>query len=368
MKSIHVQIVQHLKPGGIETMCLDFCQQTDVRVFVISLEGTLEQSLRQWPRLEPFRQRLFFLNKQPGWSLTCLWRLIGLLRRLKPSVVHTHHIGPMIYGGAAARWCQVAQWVHTEHDAWHLNDRKHRFLVGRWFAWFKPILVADALAVSQRLISLYPKTPCHVIENGINTQQFTIGSQQLARRQLGLPSNTHIVGCAARLHPVKGHLTLIQALKLLPSNVHLALAGSGELLGTLQAFCAKQGLADRVHFLGHLDEMALFYQALDVFCLASDHEGMPLSALEAQACGKYVVLTDVGGCRQCVGPDCGLLVPPKKPDLLANALAKMLQQSACTEPRRYVVQKRSLLAMLQRYQQLLHRQPMMIGGSHELTD
>lgn len=353
MNKVQVQIVQHLKPGGIETLSLEFCQQPDVTVYLISLEGNKAESLAQWPRLKPFARRLFFLNKKPGWSASCIWKLTQLLRELQPQRVHTHHIGSMIYGGLAARLAGVPELIHTEHDAWHLESSKRRWLVRACLQFLRPTLVADAQAVAHRIAEFFPKRPCEVIENGINTEVFTIGSQQLARRALGLPQGVPMIGCAARLQPVKGHITLLKAMQKLPNHVHLALAGSGPLQDELQQFCRDHQLAHRVHFLGHIDQMPLFYQALDLFCLSSDHEGMPLSALEAQACGKHVVLTDVGGCRQCVGPDSGLLVPPRQPSALAEALGVMLGKSACTEPRRYVVQQRSVDVMLQRYQQLL---------------
>lgn len=352
MKAVHVQIVQHLKPGGIETLSLEFLQQKDVTVYLVSLEGNKKSSLEQWPKLKEHQYRIYFLNKQPGWSLACLWRLYRLLRRLRADVVHTHHIGPMLYGGLAARLNGIKKLIHTEHDAWHLENARHRWIVSACLTWLRPILVADAAAVAQRICQLFPGQPCQVIENGVNTNTFAIGSREMARRHLKLPQEVLLIGCAARFHPVKGHQTLLAALRQLPANVHLALAGSGPLLENLQTYCKEHQLTPRVHFLGHLDDMKTFYQALDLFCLASDQEGMPLSALEAQACGKHVVLTDVGGCRQCIGPQSGLLVPAAQPAMLAKALAVMLTKTACTAPRSYVVAQHSVAVMLNRYLQL----------------
>lgn len=362
MKHVQVQIVQHLRPGGIETLSLEFCQQSNTKVVLISLEGTKKQALKDWPRLKPFADQLYFLNKKPGLSLRCLWRLMSVLRFLKPLVVHTHHIGPMLYGGLATRLSTKAALVHTEHDAWHLSIPRHKTIVGICLKLFRPKLVADAQAVASQLSKYFPSYPCHVIENGINTRLFDMGSQQAARRELELPQHVRLIGCAARLQPVKGHMTLLKAMTLLPQQVHLALAGDGPLREQLQQFCRHHGLSERVHFLGHLDAMPAFYQALDVFCLPSHQEGMPLSALEAQACGKPVVLTDVGGCSHCIGPGSGELVPPADPNLMAKALLSMLNRSASTVSRTYVVQHRSVDAMLRRYQQLAGVSSQMVGG------
>lgn len=362
MRNVQVQIVQHLRPGGIETLSLEFCQQSQTKVYLISLEGTKKQALKDWPRLIPFADQLFFLNKAPGFSLKCLWRLMSLLRHLKPDMVHTHHIGPLLYGGLATRLSGLAKLVHTEHDAWHLDLPRHKTIVGSCLRLLKPILVADAQAVAEQFSARFPGYECHVIENGINTRMFNLGSQQLARREFNLPQQVRLIGCAARLQPVKGHLTLLKAMILLPQRIHLALAGDGPLFDKLQQFCYQNNLSNRVHFLGHVEKMPAFYQALDVFCLPSDQEGMPLSALEAQACGKPVVLTDVGGCHQCIGPDSGVLVPPAEPDALAIAIVAMLNRSASTTSRTYIVQHRSVDVMLQRYQQLAGLTPNMAGG------
>lgn len=361
MKTVQVQIVQHLKPGGIEALSLEFCQQTDVVVYVVSLEGSKDQALAQWPRLKEFSSQLIFLNKAPGTSLRCVWALVKLLRRLGANLVHTHHIGPLLYGGLAARLAGIRH-LHTEHDAWHLDLPRHSNITGFCLRWLKPIVVADAEAVAVQFAQHFPDYPCQVIENGINTERFTIASQQVARRQLGLPQKVQLIGCAARLHPVKGHITLLQALLHVPQQVHLVLAGTGEMADTLQQFCQTNGLSERVHFLGHVDQMPMFYQSLDLFCLPSLHEGMPLSALEAQSCGKHVVLTDVGGCKHCITATSGLLVPPNAPIPLAKALQTMLQQSASTAPRTYVVQQRSVALMLQRYKTLGTAETLLVGG------
>lgn len=351
MKPVHIQIVQHLKPGGIETLSLEFCQQTDVIVYVISLEGEKEQAIKAWPRLAEFSPHLLFLNKAPGTSLRCVWTLVRLIRQLKAELVHTHHIGPLLYGGLAARLAGIRH-LHTEHDAWHLDLPRHSRITGFCLSWLHPIVVADADAVAMQFSQHFPDYPCQVIENGINTERFAIASQQVARRKFGLPHQVQLIGCAARLHPVKGHLTLLQALLHLPQQVHVTLAGTGEMADTLKQFCRTHQLNERVHFLGHVDQMPMFYQSLDIFCLSSLYEGMPLSALEAQSCGKHVVLTEVGGCKQCIGPDSGLLVPPNDPVQLAKALHTMLQRSASTAPRTYIVQQRSVAAMLHRYRTL----------------
>jgi glycosyltransferase involved in cell wall biosynthesis len=132
----------------------------------------------------------------------------------------------------------------------------------------------------------------------------------------------------------------------------LVLAGEGEYRNELESYIKTQGLKNRVILLGNLDSMVYFYQSLDVFCMASLNEGLPLSPLEAQACGIPVVLTDVGGCREACCPKSGLMIPAKDSTALAWAIRKTLKKIECKEmisPRQFVCEQRNFINMLDKY-------------------
>ncbi|MGX5834476.1 glycosyltransferase [Aeromonas piscicola] len=354
-----VQIVQHLQPGGLETMVLNLTQASpaDQPVHIISLEGRKEDVLRAWPALHPFAGNIHCLEKPAGWSLAALWRLTRLLYQLKPSAVHTHHLGPMLYGGLASRLAQVPTLVHTEHDAWYLDDPHLRMLALLGLRAFKPILVADATPVANQLLARLGKLSPTVIPNGIDEQRFAPGAAALARQEMGLPQEVKLIGCAARLESVKGHTLLLEAIRALPEEVHLALAGVGSLQNALQQQCQQLGIAHRVHFLGLVENMPRFYQGLDLFCLPSLAEGMPLCVLEAQACGVPVVMSDVGAAREIVCQASGHILSERDPARLAQLLAQGLLHchSLRAVTREFVCQQSSLSQMAQAYQQLYSR-------------
>lgn len=348
------QIAQQLAPGGIETMVLDLQSSADnpEQVHIISLEGT-ETSLKDnWPRLQNV-PRLHTLNKQPGIQLSTIRQLADLLRSLKVDVVHTHHVGPLLYGGLAAKLAGCSH-VHTEHDAWHLANLKRRILVGIFFHLLRPTVIADARLVAQSIQRYIPMFPTEVIMNGINTERFQPGDQNQARQHFELPPDVPVIGCAARLTAVKSHDILLSAFVRLPENTHLALAGGGELETSLRQQAVSLGVSDRVHFLGVVENMPEFFQAIDVFCLASQREGLPLSPLEAQACGRHVVMTDVGGCSEATAPDYGLLVPAGDIDSLSTALQRQLEEgcsdSARLSARAFVKAHGDLKRMIAQYQ------------------
>lgn len=353
MKTV-IQVVQHLCPGGIETMALDlatFCEQ-DEKTFIISLEGNLENAITAWPRLEPFKDQLIFLDKEPGLRPSLVLRLKRLLKNLNADVVHTHHIGPLLYAGLAARLAGIKCLIHTEHDAWHLDNARRRKLA-RWAVkLLRPLLVADADTVATSMKKHLQCDDIRIIRNGIDTERFIPGDKTRARQHLGLPEDALIIGCSGRLEKVKGQEVLINAMAWLPNDVHLALAGAGSTETALRKQAKYIGIESRIHFLGRIDEMPGFYQALDVFCLPSLNEGLPLSPLEAQACNIPAVVTDVGGAHETLCPLSGKLTPKGDAQTMADNLSTMLDRSCDHSPRRFVQQHGDVHLMASAYAKL----------------
>jgi glycosyltransferase involved in cell wall biosynthesis len=130
------------------------------------------------------------------------------------------------------------------------------------------------------------------------------------------------------LYAVKGHSHLIDALALLAdghANVHLAIAGRGNLADSLQVRARELGLADRVHLLGLRSDIASLLAAADLFVLPSLAEGLPLALLEAMFAGRPIVASDVGEVRIVLnGGEAGLLVQPGNAAELARALNHLL--------------------------------------------
>lgn len=354
MKTI-IQVVQHLRPGGIEVIALDLLsfEQPDEKTYIVSLEGTLEAAIEHWPKLAPYQNRLIFIDKQPGLTPSTFITLKDHFKRLNADAVHTHHIGPLLYAGLAARLNNIKSLTHTEHDAWHLNNKKRRLVQRVAIKFLQPLLVADAKTVADNMRAhLRCKNDITIIHNGIDTEYFSPADQQTARKKLSLPREVQIIGCSGRMEVVKGQSVLIDALKALPDNVHVAFAGSGSTEQALREQAKQLGLSQRIHFLGHMDQMPTFYQSLDVFCLPSLNEGFPLSPLEAQACNIQTLVTDVGACKETLAPESGQYVAPNNPNAMAEMLLSMLQTANNTEPRDFVKAHGDVHKMADTYAQL----------------
>lgn len=351
-----VHVVQHLRPGGLEVMVLELAR-AQARLHptvVVSLDGDFEQALDSWPRLKSQQRQLIFLGKQPGVDLKLPFRLRALFTRIAAGGVHTHHIGPLLYAGAAARLAGVDCLVHTEHDAWHLQNAKRRRIVQLALAVSRPILVADAPHVAEAVAKELSRPAPIVILNGVDTTRFSPGGKAASRRSLDLPEQGKIIGIAARLERVKGVDLAIEALQAVPDAL-LAIAGSGGEREKLEALTASLGLTHRVRWLGHVDDMARLYRAIDILCLPSRDEGLPLALLEAQSTNTRVVAMRVGGVAAGVDPATGILVDPAEPGGLARALQLSLHEDAANGPgpRSFVERIGSLTTMASAYTALM---------------
>jgi glycosyltransferase involved in cell wall biosynthesis len=347
-----IHVVQHLAPGGLEVMALELARAQSARhpTLVLSLEGEEDAAIAAWPRLAEHRGRLLFAGKRPGLDPTLPFRLAALFRRLRPAAVHTHHVGPLLYAGPAARLADIKARLHTEHDAWHLADPRRARLVRAALALTAPVLIADAPHVAEAVEAAIGTRP-KVVLNGVDTDRFRPAdpaTKATARTALGLPGDRAVIGIAARLERVKGVDLAIAAMARLPGDAILAIAGAGGEAAALKDLAVTLGLGDRVRFLGLLGDMPGFYAALDLYCLPSRNEGLPLALLEAQACGLPVVATAVGGVPAAVDPASGALVPAEDPAALAAALGTGLAGRG-GDPRGFMLRHGSLAVAARDY-------------------
>jgi len=326
-EKVVAQVVQHLRPGGIETMVLALLENQPFETLIFSLEGNKDEAIQRWPILAKVSNQLIFLDKGRGFRWPVIWQLYLLFKQHRVSAIHSHHIGPLLYGGIAAKLAGITKRIHTEHDAWHLSNIKQRYLQRLLLKLVKPIVVADALAVATKIRRYLNHHDITLIHNGIDTDKFIPGNRNDARSQLNLPTGVVLIGNAGRLEVVKGQDLLISAISKFSSTVHLAIAGRGSCESLLKEQLVQLNLEQQVHFLGPLDDMPNFYQSLDMFCLPSRHEGLPLSPMEAQACGIPTLITNVGGSAEALCQTTGLLVERNNVQQLVNAIEIMLSRN-----------------------------------------
>ncbi|MCB2141303.1 glycosyltransferase, partial [bacterium] len=155
------------------------------------------------------------------------------------------------------------------------------------------------------------------------------------KEQLGFKFQDKLIGLVANLRPEKNHKALIRAfarlLKAQPS-AHLVFAGLDCMDGQLEAYTQALGVAESVHFLGVRLDVPEILNILDVFCLPSKNEGLPLSILEAMACGVPVIGADVIGINEVLTDNkTGLLFPYDDDRVLCEKLNLLLTDQKIRE-------------------------------------
>ena len=151
-------------------------------------------------------------------------------------------------------------------------------------------------------------------------------SEALAQ-SLGLAADTKFVLFAGRLHPQKDPLLLVEAIACLDlPQVHLLMAGAGELESRVKAKIDELNLSERVTMLGGVpqDKLARLHQISDVFVLSSVYEGLPFAVLEALSSGTPVVTTDSGETPDFLTADSGIVCQERTPQAIAAALQQIL--------------------------------------------
>jgi glycosyltransferase involved in cell wall biosynthesis len=258
-----------------------------------------------------------------------LWREC---RRLRIRHIHVHlanvaadvallatHIGSTLEPDAPWTWSFTMHGPTEFYDVsrYHLADkvRSAQFVV----------CISD-YARSQMMALSPPELweNLHVVHVGVPIDQFTPSARPPIARD---DATILLIG---RQVPEKAQAILLEALKLLLARGHevsLVLAGDGPSRPQLEGLSQRLGVGSRVTFPGAIgqDQIKGLYEGAQIFCLPSFAEGVPVVLMEAMAMGLPVVSTSIAGIPELIDNEhTGLLVPPGRPDMLADALEQLL--------------------------------------------
>ena len=322
-------IIQNLNYGGMERVLNGLASELPARGFevhVVALEylGRFAEGLGPVATLH---------NPSHMGRLSLLWpsKLIRLLRSIQPDIVHSH-TGVWLKAARAARAAGTPVVLHTEHGRpapVPVSDRLLDNLASR--STDTVIAVSSSLAALLRDQVVTPRTPIHVIQNGIDVSHLTPTSEgDRVRASMGLPPHALVIGSVGRLEPVKNYGVAIRALARLLKRqqsvpLFLVLAGDGSQRNALERLACDLGVQHAVRFLGWRDDAHQLYRAYDVFTLTSDSEGTSISLLEAMSTAVCPAVTDVGGNAAVLGNDLAShVVPPGDDEAMADLWHRLL--------------------------------------------
>ena len=310
-------------------------------------------------------------------DLISIWKLYRLLCRVRPDIVHTHTAKAGTVGRVAGLLYRYltpsaligrprrCRFVHTYHG--HIFHSYYGPAKTRLF-----LAIERALArwATDRIIVISPQQRREIHERfGVGrAEQFAIiplgldlgpfadwsARREGARRELllrsGAAADALLVGIVGRLTEIKNHrLFLRAAARYLTlcrderrSDVRFIIIGDGHLRRDLEDEARALGIGPAVHFTGTRNDPENFYAALDIVALTSRNEGTPLTLIEAMACERAVVATEVGGVGDLLGTardlqlgeegykicERGVLVRPDDEQGFSLALDRLIEDAA----------------------------------------
>lgn len=322
--------------GGVEEHILTLARGLDAARFSTAWICPPALAAQVQPQ-RPAHLELIALELNQPRQLPAAGRLIRLLRRRRPDILHAHLFYASLFGSPLARLAGVPVVIETPHvrELWR-HGWKSSYAIDRGIAravdYF--IAVSEANAEYLRHEKRLPVRKVVVIRNGCDLRRFDPdrAPDPGLRARLGLSGDEPVLLVMARLEPQKRHADLLAAMPTVlrqHPRAQLVLAGDGRLRGELESQCARMGIANHVHFVGHQNEVAPWLTLATLTVLPSWFEGLPLAALESLAAGRAVVASAVDGTTEVVRDgETGLTYPAGDCDRLTQALLRALADPA----------------------------------------
>lgn len=283
--------------------------------------------------MEAFHYPALPLASRPlnGW--VCDTVLAPRLRAWAPEVVLAYWIYPEGYAALrGARRMGLPCVIGSRGSDIRVRDRISSHFTGLALRGASHVITVSE-ELRQQAVQRYGAEAARVttIVNGCNTALFHPQDRAQARRELGLDAGGPMIVYVGRVVQAKGVMELVAAFARLAAErpaLRMAIVGDGVDMPRVRAAVADAGLQARVALPGAVTPAAVaqWINAGDLLTLPSYSEGYPNVLVEALACGRPVVATDVGGAREIVDDDSGVLIQPADVDALVQGLRAVLDR------------------------------------------
>jgi glycosyltransferase involved in cell wall biosynthesis len=281
------QLVDHSKQWGVEFV---------LGIFLLARHRTslaIDEAKRREHCVEVLSQRRRY-------DPALLRQVSNIIRRHDISILQSHGykaalIAWLFHHITGIPWIALAEGYTSENRRMAIYNR-----LDRWLLRGADRVVAVSHATAQ-LLQEYgiPAERVTVIANAIDARDYDLdANRDTLRRVWHIHTDDVLVGVIGRLSPEKGHSVFIQSFKRVLKHVpraHAVLVGEGPEEGTLRRIVQREGMEERIHFVGYHCAMSPVFAALDLVVVPSLSEGIPLALLEALLHRKPIVATRAGG-------------------------------------------------------------------------
>jgi len=323
-----LHVIATLDPAGAERQMVQLCRRLDPASFepavcCLTRGGPLEAPLAD------AGVQVSILHKRGKCDLAAIRGLRSLIRRFRPDILHTWLPTANTIGRLAALGRRIPVWVASERAADIWKGPLRRWL-DRRLEKHTARIICNAHALHRFLVQRIGlrAEKITVIPNGLDLAEFDEDASREPAAPAPRPHRGPLIGSVGRLELQKGTAHLLAAMPRILSvlsDADLWIIGDGPQGPTLREQARDQGVSEHVHFLGYRSDVPALLKRLDLFVLPSLWEGLPNAALEAMAAGRAVVATRVDGTPEAVADNTtGLLVPPRDPRALADAITHLL--------------------------------------------
>ena len=327
-----LSLIKGLGPGGAERLLVEQAAGGDRDRFQHEVAYVLDWKRHLVPELEALGVPTHCLGvndeRDPRWAT----RLAGLLRREHYDIVHAHSPVVATVARVEVRARPKARrpgFVYTEHNRWPSYRTETRLANQLTFG------LNDAVfAVSEDVrssVSPRYRTGVEVVIHGVDVTRVRahLRDREQTRKELGVLPGESLAVTVANLRDDKNYPGLIEAARLVGERgapVRFATAGQGPLEAQIRELRRRSGLGERFALLGYRDDATRLIAAADLFVLASHHEGLPVTVMEALTLGVPVVAPAVGGLPEVVTSGTnGILVAARSAPALADAIAQAVE-------------------------------------------
>ncbi len=323
-----VFMIDNLGRAGTEQWLLRLISnfdRTKVAPHLVLLDGTSAASMALEPKDVPVL-RLGVRSFASFKALSAAKTFVSYLKKNRIRVVQLHFTNSTYFGAPLAWWAGVKKIIATCRNLGYWLTPAHR-IASRLTSRFISDIIANSRESRQAASKIYhrPSDEVFVFANGIDVSRFQDISPIRLSKPAGEPWR---IGIVANLRPVKDIPTFVHAaaevLKTTP-NVEFLIAGDGPDRTSLQSLVDSLHLAEKVHFLGAIEDIPHLLRSLDLAVLCSKSEGFSNALLEYLAANLPVIATNVGGNLDVIEHErTGLLFPPEDCLQLSQLMTRLL--------------------------------------------